>query len=91
MVTVTERAERELGRMLASASNDPEDGLRLTVTEPGRYGIVVDKEQEGDQVVQHEGAKMLLIDEEVAGLLEEKTIDCLETTEGGPRLVLSGK
>ena len=88
MITVTESAKQQLGMMLVLVGAGPEVGLRLTATEPGQFGLAPDKEKEGDQVVEHEGSKVLLVDDEVSGALEGLTIDCEETPQG-PRLVLS--
>lgn len=88
MVTVTEHAKEELGRTLSSANvEDPELGLRLMFRAPGEFGLVLDKEKEGDHVVEHEGSKVLLVGEEISGLVGTVTIDCEETTQGS-RLVI---
>lgn len=88
MVTVTESAKQQLGIMLLSVGASPELGLRLTATGPGQFGLAPDREKGGDQVVEHEGSKVLLVDEEVSEALEGVTIDCVETAQG-PRLVFS--
>ena len=49
---------------------------------------MADDEQEGDQVVEHEGSKILLVRAELTTQLEGVTIDCQDTPEG-PQLVLS--
>ena len=83
MVIVTEEAKQELGRRLSSAgAEDPEVGLRLTVKEPGQFGLKRDKEREGDYVVQHEGSKVLLVDQRLAKLLKAATIAYEDTPEG---------
>ena len=89
MVTVTENAKQELGRILASANvDDPTVSLRLAAGERGQFALVLDSEKEGDQAVEHEGAKVLLVGQELIKLLEGITIDCQETDEGA-RLVIS--
>ena len=89
MVTVTERAHEELKKILLAADiSEPEIGLRLTPTEPGQLGLIPDNEREGDQVVEYEGSKVLLVGTELTESLEGITIDCQDTPEG-PRLIIS--
>jgi len=88
MVTVTEDAKVELGRVLASANvDDPTVGLRLIAGGRGQFGLVLDTEHEGDQVVEHEGSKVLLVGQDLTEPLEGVTIDCRQTDEGA-RLVI---
>ena len=83
MLTVTEDAKKELGRILASAEvEDAEVGLRLVLGDSGELRLALDKEKEGDQVVEHESVKILLVGNELSGILEGVTVDCQETTEG---------
>jgi len=89
MVTVTERAKEELKDILLAAEvSEPEISLRLAPTAPGQFGLVPDKEQEGDQIVEHEGTKVLLVEAELVAPLEGVTIDCQDSPEG-PRLVMT--
>ena len=69
-------------------SDDPEVGLRLTVQPPRQFSLVLDREGVGDHVVEHEGSKVLLVEQESAALLEELTIDVKDTHEG-TKLVIS--
>jgi len=83
MVTVTEDAKEVLRRALSSANiTDPELGLRLVRGPTGRIEVVLDREKQGDQVVEHEGSKVLLIGEEMAVALQSLTIDCEDSPEG---------
>ena len=88
MITVTDSAKQELKRILLSHIEDPEIGLRLTL-KPGRqFGLMLDSEGQGDQVVEHEGSKVLLVGHELATTLDEATLD-LQDTADGPKLVIS--
>lgn len=82
MITVTERAKEELKKMWASNIGDPALGFRLTPVEIGQYQLVPDREKERDHVVEYEGAKVLLIDEKLARILEGVTVDYRETASG---------
>lgn len=87
MLTVTECAKQELKKALPDDATKPDLGLRLVVTGPGELSLVPDRERESDQVVEHEGSKVLIVDKELSDVLEGTTIDCEETNEG-QRLVL---
>jgi len=89
MVTVTEDAKEELRTLLSLANvDDPEVGLRVVQEAPGRIELVLDKEQQGDQVVEHKGAKVLLVGEEMAVALQSVTFDCEDGPEGRCLVVL---
>ncbi|MBI4609497.1 MAG: hypothetical protein HY726_10860 [Candidatus Rokubacteria bacterium] len=90
MLIVTERAKEELRAVLADSVDEPGMSLRLVASAPGQFGLVPDAEKEGDHVVEHEGVKVLLIDEELSAHLESVTIDCREMPEG-PKLVIAKK
>lgn len=85
MVTVTEPAAQKLRENLQAVATDPEVGIRLILssTTPNRIEMVLDKDKEGDQVVESEGAKILLLDPQIAQLLEGMVIDYEEKPQGG--------
>ena len=87
MLTVTEGAKQLLKETLLDLSDDPEAGLRLSMKPPGQLGIVLDEEAEGDQVVEHEGSKVLLVAYELAPVVDGVTLDVQDTPEG-PKLVV---
>jgi len=87
VITVTERAKEELKRVWSANVGAPEVGFRLTPVAVGEYHLVPDREREGDHVVEHEGAKILLVDEKLTGILEGVTVDYCET-DAGPRLAI---
>jgi Fe-S cluster assembly iron-binding protein IscA len=82
MLTVTEGAKQLLKETLREHSDDPETGIRLSVNEGGQFGIALDTESEGDQVVEHDGDKVLLVAPELSTVLEGKTLDVRDTEEG---------
>lgn len=88
MLTVTESARQILKETLQEHSDDPETGIRLSVQEGGQFGIALDSESEGDQVVEHEGAKVLLVASALSNVLEGRTMDVHETEEG-PKLYIT--
>lgn len=90
MVGVTERARQELKRILTVNTEESEAGLRLTVNDQGQLGLAIDMERQGDQVVEHEESKVLLVEKDLADTLQGITIDIEDTPEGA-RLVVSNE
>ncbi len=88
MINVSEKAASALHDTLAENSNDGDELLRLTATPEG-FGLVLGREQEGDQVVRHQDRAVLAVEREVADELDGATIDTMETPEG-ERLVFRG-
>jgi Fe-S cluster assembly iron-binding protein IscA len=90
MLEVTEGAKQALKELKSAKVGDPEAGLRLTVSSPGEFGLSIDTEREGDEVVEHEGSKILFIEGNVSSSLEGFTIDVQDTPEG-TKLTISKK
>jgi len=91
MVTVTEKAREELGRLVATTSIANDKCLRLT-TPPewvgeGDFGIVIDVERNGDRVIDHQDLKVLLIDPSLAKQLSSSVLD-FKNPPDGPRFTL---
>lgn len=82
MITVTERAKEELKAMLIAAEAEPDEGLRLLPRPDSRFELMLGTELSGDQVVEYEGAKVLLVGIEYFKLFETKTVDCQDTMDG---------
>ena len=85
MITVTERAKEHLKNTLeANCDEAVEDsqGLRLGMTGPGQFGLGLDTPREGDEVVEHDGSKVLMVEGELAGRLNGLTLDIQDTGEG---------
>ena len=82
MVRVTERAAKELKAKLERRGAYPEEGLRLLPTPGDKFVLLVDSQLSGDQVVEYEGRKVLLIGIEYLRVLKGLTIDCHDTQEG---------
>ena len=90
MIGVTKRAKERLKEILSANVDNPEAGLRLTLNEAGQLGLGVDIEVKGDEVVEHEGSKVLMVEKELAGRLVGLTIDVEDTAEGA-QLVIVGE
>ena len=85
MLSVTASAKEKLKEALQAQTPDPEVAIRVTrsPSEPNRLKLVLDKEKEGDQVVEgEEGTKLLLIGPDLVSALEGMVVDYEETPEG---------
>jgi len=91
MLTVTESAKQLLREKLLAHSDDPEACLRLSVRSGGQFGLTLDSESEGDQIVEHEGAKVLLVAHELEPMLEGVTLDVQDTPDGKKLAMLKEK
>ena len=87
MITVTERAKKLLKALLIAAEADPEEGLRLLPSPDDVFVLGIDTEMSGDQVVEYEDYKVLLVGIEYFKILDGKTIDCQDTRHGMALLV----
>ena len=83
MVVVTESARQELKRILTNNTDELEACLRLIANDQGQLGLAMDMEREGDQVVEHEDSKVLVVEKELADRLQGITMDFVDTPEGG--------
>ena len=90
MAEVTERAKERLLDMRRWANiSEPDVGLRLEPAATGEWRLVPDRASEGDQVVEHNGSKVLLIGPDASEVLGDRQVDCHETTPGETHLVLT--
>lgn len=81
MIQVTERARGTFAETLEHMVDSPGVMLRIGPTGSG-LGIFPDTRKDDDQVIEHEGRAVLLIDEEVSAKLADTTIDVEEHTDG---------
>jgi len=88
MLTVTDSAKQELKKKLQDSTDDTEASLRLEVKPPSQFGLSLSEEAEGDQVIEYEGKKVLLVASELAPTVNEATLDVKDTPDG-PKLIIS--
>jgi Fe-S cluster assembly iron-binding protein IscA len=88
VITVTDKAKKTLKELLLSNNDDPKTSLRLVAKSFGRFGLALDREEEGDQVVEQEGTKVLLIGHELVNIADGKTLD-VQDTPNCPKLSIS--
>jgi Fe-S cluster assembly iron-binding protein IscA len=85
MLTVTSSAKDKLKDDLEKEKKDEETLLRIarSSSEQQQIGLFLDKEKEGDQVIaDNQGERLLLIDQEMADILTEITLDYVDTGKG---------
>ena len=82
MITVTEHAKAELKSMLISLEADIDEGLRLLPTADDTFVLIIDTILSGDQVVEYEGYKVLLVGVEYFNIFDQAVLDCHETGNG---------
>lgn len=90
MVNVTERAKEKLKTLLETEVDDSSVGLRLETTPSGQLGVFPDRAHADDQVVVHEGAVVLLVDQEVAETIGDTTLDYEESQVGAHFVIRKG-
>jgi len=90
MIGITENAKKELTKILTDNVDHPEACLRLRINDEGQLGLGIDIEQPGDEVVEYEGSRLLVVAQELADSLEDVFID-IENTDEGSQLVITDK
>ena len=50
--------------------------------------LMLDKEEQDDQVVEHDGSKVLLVEKGLSSMVDGLTLDAQDTPDG-PKLVIS--
>ena len=92
MLRVAEAAKKELRKILSEKVDNPLAGLRLVRGgQPDNFGLAVDIEMPGDQVVEHKGSKVLLVNRELSDHLDGNILDVEDTPHGKSFVVLAGK
>jgi Fe-S cluster assembly iron-binding protein IscA len=87
MLTVTESAREVLKGILNANSDNPEMGLRLVVNQDNQIKMALGTEEPGDQIIEHEGTKVLMVPSPLITVFDGITIDA-EESDDGPKLVV---
>ena len=82
MIAVTDRAKEVLKTILMATEADPDKRLRILPSAGGTFVLTVDSELSGDQVVEFEGRKVLLVGIEYFRIFAGATLDCRDTEDG---------
>ncbi len=89
MLNVTDKAAASLKESLDLSRKSDSDVLRLTPRAEG-FGLALDEEREGDQVVAHEGSSVLVIQADLSQELDGATVDLVDTP-GGEQLIIKSE
>ena len=90
MIKITERAKQELKRLYDAKVDWSGAFLRLMDRGQGNLGLGIDLEKTGDQSVEYDGTKVLIIDPRLVINVKEITLDVDDTLDGA-ELVISEK
>ena len=87
MLTVTDAAVRHLAEILYDC--EAADGMAIRFVHEGRtITPKLDHKRPGDTTYEHEGSAVLLLGEDVAEEINDKTLD-IKDTDDGPQLILN--
>lgn len=85
MLNLTDSASAHISEMLAEAPD--EMAVRIVPQEQG-LALQLDNPREEDEKFTHDGQTILVIDKQMADLLQDKQLD-VQSTEEGPQLTLT--
>jgi Fe-S cluster assembly iron-binding protein IscA len=81
MLTVTDAAAEHLSGLLDQAEAPEDVAVRFVLSEEG-LGLELDNERPGDATFNHETRTVLVVDEMVNALLDNRTLDVESGDEG---------
>jgi hypothetical protein len=80
MIAVTERAAEELQLFRALGDAPPDHGVKLVPETEGSIGLTIAPPDEGDEVIRHDEAPLLIVDRSLAGQLDGTVLDADRAT-----------
>jgi Fe-S cluster assembly iron-binding protein IscA len=81
-LTVTDQATAALKELLEAHDHELEQVLRLISDGEGNHGLQLDVPREEDQVVEHEGEAVMVVDPALSDDLTGNVLDLKETPSG---------
>ncbi len=87
MLTVTDEAANALSEAVASCQEGSPQTLRIALVD-GKYELSLNEAGKGEQVIEHNGQALLVMDAEVSVALSDALLST-EETEDGTRLTLT--
>ena len=88
MIEVTESARQELKKLLSSKVDYSYARLRLIDRGQVDLGLGIDVELPGDEVVEHDGSGLLVVESELAASLDKITLDFEDSTTGAQLVII---
>ncbi len=82
MLYVTSKATRYLSLLLERSEAEGSQGVRLLPSSSGSLSLVLDEPQEEDLVVTDDDRAVLLVDPEVAKVMDGALLDAIESPQG---------
>ena len=83
MVTVTERAASELQEVLKNQHASESEGVKLVPGTDGRIQMTIGQPEAGDQVMQHDGHPLLIVDSAIVDTLDGTEVDFQSGDQNG--------
>ena len=74
---VTQNAAVALKRMLDQAEREPDQVFRLARGAQAKLIVTLDTQHEGDQVIEHLGSTLLVLEPSVQEFLADRTLDVM--------------
>jgi Fe-S cluster assembly iron-binding protein IscA len=90
MVMITNKAREELKNLLLLHTEDMETGIRLVCGSLGQFGLKLSKPEDGDDVVQDQGLRILMVGSNFKDVLNAVTLD-VEYSNGKREFVMAKK
>jgi Fe-S cluster assembly iron-binding protein IscA len=89
VIGITERAKEELKELLDKNSNNPQARLRLTANDEGKLGLGIDVEKPEDEIVEYQGANLLVVEPGLSEKLNKFALDVVDDDEGHRLIVVN--
>jgi len=87
MLTLTQAAGEHLSKLLDESDANDEAAVRLVAREQG-LALAADQPRPEDTTFEHDGKTVLILDQQVAEALADRTLD-VQDTENGKALAIS--
>ncbi len=91
MINITEKAKKELIKLLNTKVDWPGARLRLMNRGNGKLGLGVDIEAPADILIEHDGTVVLVVEPELDSSLNRITLDVEDTAEGAKLVIIEQK
>ena len=87
MINVTERARQALKKLLTTHVDLPQGRLRLMYRGQGKWGVGIDIETPGDELVKYDDSTVLVIEQGLAANLRGVTLDVEDSVKGSELVI----
>lgn len=88
MIEITEPAKEELKKLLNTKVDWPGARLRIMDRGEGRLGLGIDIQSPDDEVIEHEGSVLVIVEKGLAGRLQKVTLDAEDTGSGRSLVII---